>query len=72
MSWHIPWNMVVTQWTEWKREMAMGREAWLRPMILAMCEGIVDKPSFPQPRVEYQNQNLLKKHFYHYKYVVQV
>ena len=40
--------------------MAMGREAWLKLMILAMCEGIVDKPTFPQPRVEYQNQNLLK------------
>ena len=25
-----------------------------------MCEGIVDKPTFPQPQVEYQNQNLLK------------
>lgn len=40
--------------------MAMGREAWLKPMILAMCEGIVDKPIFPLPLVEYQNQNLLK------------
>ena len=44
--------------------MAMGREAWLKPMIRAMCEGIVDKPIFPQPRVEYQNQNLLKSTYH--------